>query len=378
MSVKMYKEKFSALLAEAGVSIHTTESQNTESANSHDIIVNNEGLYARTLTHGSLGLGEAYMDGWWDSPRLDDFFYRVLSQELDKKVRSRHWLIESIKARILNPQKYAAYEIGEHHYDMDDDLFALMLDQRMIYSCGYWKDATTLDEAQAAKLDLIFKKLDLKPGMRVLDIGCGWGGAAIYAAENYGVEVVGITVSKHQAEFATKQAGSLPVRFVLADYREFDDTFDCIYSIGMFEHVGYKNYRTYFEKVAQMLNPGGLFLLHTIGSNIPVTHTDKWIEKYIFPNSMLPSASQISAASEGIFVIEDWHNFGVDYDRTLMEWHRNVVQNKDAIINRFGMSFYRMWEYYLLSCAGSFRARKNQLWQVVLSPKGVVGGYRRP
>ncbi len=364
-----YKNKFASLLSKAGVSINGNEP--------YDVIVHNEELFARVLIQGSLGLGEAYMEGWWDSPQLDEFFYRVLSEELDQNVRSRHWLIESIKARILNPQKYAAYEIGEHHYDLDDDLFALMLDQRMIYSCGYWKDATNLDDAQIAKLDLVFKKLDLKPGMRVLDIGCGWGGAAMYAAQKYGVEVLGITVSKQQAAFATANKGSLPVQYILTDYRELDDRFDRIYSIGMFEHVGYKNYRTYFQKVADMLNPDGLFLLHTIGSNVTVTHTDRWIEKYIFPNSMLPSASQISAASEDLFIMEDWHNFGADYDRTLMEWHRNVARNREAITNRFGLSFYRMWEYYLLSCAGSFRARKNQLWQLVLSPKGVPGGYRR-
>ncbi len=364
----VYKDKFGGLLAIAGVAIN--------GGNHYDVNVHNEGLFARALIHGSLGLGEAYMDGWWDAQSLDDFFFRVLSEELDQKVRSRHWLIESIKARLLNPQKYAAYEIGEHHYDLDEDLFALMLDQRMIYSCGYWKDASNLDDAQVAKLDLIFEKLDLKPGMRVLDIGCGWGGAAIHAAETYGVQVTGITVSKRQAEFATQRAGSLPVHFILTDYREYHDTFDCIYSIGMFEHVGYKNYRTYFQKVADMLNPDGLFLLHTIGSNSTVTHTDRWIEKYIFPNSMLPSASQISTASEGIFVIEDWHNFGADYDRTLMEWYNNVSRNKESIIGRFGINFYRMWVYYLLSCAGSFRARKNQLWQVVLSPKGVKGGYK--
>jgi cyclopropane-fatty-acyl-phospholipid synthase len=367
MTANSYKDKFSALLADAGVTINGDAS--------HDVIVHNEGLYPRALIHGSLGLGEAYMEGWWESPRLDEFFFKVLSKELDQKVRSRHWLIESIKARILNPQKYAAYEIGEHHYDLDDDLFALMLDQRMIYSCGYWKGATNLDDAQIAKLDLVFKKLDLKPGMRVLDIGCGWGGAAIHAAENYGVEVVGITVSKQQADFATKRAGSLPVRFLLTDYRELSDRYDCIYSIGMFEHVGYKNYRTYFQKVADMLKPDGLFLLHTIGSNLSVTHTDSWIEKHIFPNSMLPSALQITAASEGLFIVEDWHSFGSHYDRTLMEWHLNVARNRDTITQRFGESFYRMWEYYLLSSAGSFRARKNQLWQIVLSPKGVLGGY---
>lgn len=368
MSASTYKHKFSALLAEAGISINGDKP--------YDIAVHNDDLYARTLTHGSLGLGEAFMDGWWDSPQLDEFFFHVLNEELDQRVKSRHWLIESVKARVLNPQKYDAYEIGEHHYDLDEHLFQLMLDKRMIYSCGYWKTANNLDQAQEAKLDLIFQKLGLKPGMRVLDVGCGWGGAAIYAAEKYGVEVVGITVSKRQADYASSRAGSLPVNFLMTDYRDFHDAFDRIYSIGMFEHVGYKNYRTYFHKVNDLLKPDGLFLLHTIGSNTTVTHTDPWIGKYIFPNSMLPSAAQITSACEDFFVIEDWHNFGTDYDKTLMEWHQNVYRFKEAIIGRFGIRFYRMWEYYLLSCAGSFRARKNQLWQIVLSPNGMLGGYQ--
>ena len=251
-----------------------------------------------------------------------------------------------------------------------------MLDRRMLYSCGYWKDAATLDEAQEAKLDLIFKKLDLQPGMKVLDIGCGWGGAARFAATRYDVEVVGVTVSEEQLKLGKEICKGLPVELRLQDYRSLKEKFDRIFSIGMFEHVGHKNYRKYFQVVKKCLKDNGLFLLHTIGNNRTVTQTDPWINCYIFPCSLIPSAKQISSAFDSLFVLEDWHNFGADYDRTLMEWYRNFHNNWDVIKKDYDEKFYRMWKYYLLCCAGSFRARKNQLWQIVLSERGVPGVYK--
>jgi cyclopropane-fatty-acyl-phospholipid synthase len=245
----------------------------------------------------------------------------------------------------------------------------------MIYSCGYWKDAATLDEAQEAKLDLVCRKLGLQPGMRVLDIGCGWGGTAQFAAERYGVSVVGVTVSAEQAAYARRLCEGLDVEIRLADYRTPDGTFDRVLSIGMFEHVGYKNYAEFMRVVRRRLADDGLFLLHTIGGNRSVKRSDPWTDRYIFPNSMLPSARQIAATIEGTFVLEDWHGFGPDYDRTLIEWHRNVERHWPELEAKYGERFRRMWTYFLLSSAGGFRARKNQLWQLVLSPHGVPGGY---
>jgi cyclopropane-fatty-acyl-phospholipid synthase len=250
-----------------------------------------------------------------------------------------------------------------------------MLDKRMIYSCGYWKYASTLDEAQDAKLDLICRKLDLQPGMRLLDIGCGWGGTAKFVAENYGVDVLGITVSKEQVVLGKEFCRGLPVEIRLQDYRALKGTFDRIVSIGMIEHVGYKNYTTFMNVVRRSLREDGLFLLQTIGGNQRVSGCDPWIERYIFPNSMLPSPGQLSAAIEGLFVLEDWHSFGTDYDRTLMKWFQNFDDNWDELKETYNGRFYRMWKYYLLSCAGSFRARKNQLWQIVFSPEGLPDGY---
>lgn len=342
-----------------------------------DIRVHDDRFYGRVLAQGSLGLGESYMDGWWDCESLDEFFYRILHVDLERKAKQRLRLLDLLKAKLVNLQRPSrAFEIGKRHYDIGNDLYRCMLDKRMIYSCAYWKDASTLDEAQEAKLDLVCRKLDLQPGMRVLDIGCGWGGTAVFAAQHYRVEVLGITVSEEQVRAAHELCGNLPVTIRLQDYRDLEGTFDRIVSIGMFEHVGYKNYRTYMKVMREHLKEDGLFLLQTIGRNRSGTTTDRWISRYIFPNSMLPSARQIGAAVEGLFVLEDWQSLGADYDKTLMGWFRNFQGNWGSLDSHYGERFYRMWKYYLLSCAGSFRARQNQLWQIVLSPRGVQGGYR--
>ncbi len=344
-----------------------------------DIQVHNGNLYQRVLADGSLGLGEAYMDGWWDSAALDGFFSKVLSAGLDMKVRTRTWFFDALRARVFNLQKVSrAFDVGRRHYDIGNDLYQCMLDKRMIYSCGYWKNAATLDEAQEAKLDLVCRKLALKPGMRILDIGCGWGGMARFAAERYQVKVVGITVSKEQAAFAKDFCQGFSIEIRLQDYRSLEGTFDRIVSIGMIEHVGRKNYRAFMKIAGKCLKEGGLFLLQTIGGNQSVLRTDPWIERYIFPNSMLPSLKQLAAAAEGLFVLEDLHNFGADYDKTLMRWYKNFCDSWKTLKKDYDERFYRMWTYYLLCSAGSFRARVNQLWQFVFSPGGIPGGYAVP
>ncbi|MBN1294735.1 MAG: cyclopropane fatty acyl phospholipid synthase [Candidatus Latescibacteria bacterium] len=344
-----------------------------------DIRVINPEFYARVLSGGSLALGESYMDGWWECDALDQFFCNVLKAELDKKVRSKRPMIWSmLRAKITNSQKISrAFQIGEHHYNIGNDLYRHMLDPRMVYSCGYWDNVTNLDQAQEAKLDLICKKIGLKPGQKVLDIGCGWGSFARYAAERYNTEVTGITVSQEQVTLANELCYGLPVHIRLEDYRSLDKEFDHIISVGMFEHVGYKNYRNFMETVHRCLKLNGRFLLHTIGSNISVTSTDPWILKYIFPNSMLPSAKQITAAAEGLFVLRDWHSLGSHYDKTLMSWYDNFVKNWDQIKDKYDEKFYRMWTYYLLICAGSFRANKNQLWQIVFTKIEENSDYKR-
>lgn len=293
-----------------------------------DIKIHKKEFYKRLLSQGSLGLGESYMDGWWDCKKLDEFFYKVIRTNLDEKIRPISLLSFYIKSKIFNRQKKSrALQVAESHYDLGNELYEVMLDPKMAYSCGYWKKSKNLEEAQEAKLDLICKKLNLKPGQKVLDIGCGWGSFAKYAAKKYKVKVVGITISKEQAKLARKRCKGLPVEIRLQDYRDVNEKFDYIVSLGMFEHVGVKNYRKYMEVVHKSLKEGGLFLLHTIGRNKSLTMTDPWIEKYIFPNSMLPSIKQIGGSIEGLFVMEDWHNFGADYDKTLTAWFKNFNRN---------------------------------------------------
>ena len=342
-----------------------------------DMKIHDERLWHRIVSDGSLGLGEAYMDGWWDCAALDDFFTHVLRSGIEREVRSLGSIQLMLKAKLQNLQTpRRATDVAHRHYDLSLDLYRSMLDKQLIYSCGYWNTATDLDMAQEAKLSLICRKLALEPGMRILDIGCGWGGAARYAAETYGVTVKGITISEEQAHIARQTCAGLPVDIEVQDYRSLSGKYDRIMSIGMFEHVGYKNYRTYFEKARELLKPDGLFLLHTIGSNTSRRITDAWIEKYIFPNSMLPSAAQITQALENRFVIEDWHNFGPDYDKTLMCWHANFERQWTSLSGSFDERFRRMWNYYLLSSAATFRVRSSQLWQVLLSPRGIPGGWK--
>jgi cyclopropane-fatty-acyl-phospholipid synthase len=343
-----------------------------------DIQVRDPRLYTRVLTGGSLALGESYVDGWWDSSAVDQFIYKILLADMDKKFSGLSILMDSIKAKIFNMQsRKRAFEVGERHYDIGNELYRAMLDKRMVYSCGYWENAKDLNEAQEAKLDLICSKIGLKPGQQVLDIGCGWGGFAKYAAEKYHVNVCGITISKEQEKIAKGTCCGLPVEIRLQDYRDLNEEYDNIVSIGMFEHVGYKNYREYMNVVDRCLKRDGLFLLHTIGGNTSVNSVESWTNKYIFPNGTIPSAKQITSAAEGLFVIEDWQNIGINYDKTLMAWYDNFRNNWDKISHCYDKRFYRMWTYYLLNSAASFRARKNHVWQIVFSKKGFLKGYKR-
>jgi len=343
-----------------------------------DIQVHHLKFFERILAGGSLALGESYMDGWWSSEALDQLFDRILRERIDKKVKNEKRMLPAVlRAKIINAQSRSkAFIIGKRHYDLGNRLFSIMLDKRMNYSCGFWDSAETLDDAQEAKLDLICRKIHLKPGMSVLDIGCGWGGFARWAAEKYDVKVHGITVSRQQVKFARKYCRRLDIDIELRDYRELKKKYDRIVSIGMFEHVGARNYRAFMKVVYRCLKKDGLFLLHTIAGNTSVKSTDPWINKYIFPNSMLPSAKQIASGAEGLLVLEDWHSFGQFYDQTLMAWYHNFLKGWEKLKDNYDERFYRMWTYYLLSCAGSFRSRRNQLWQIVFSRRGIRGGYK--
>lgn len=359
----------SELLGRAGITINGSSPSDPQ--------IKHPDFFKRVLQEGSLGLGESYMDGWWECERLDMFFSSVLRAGLEKQL-PRHFkdTLRIASARLFNLQsKKRAWIVGKEHYDLGNDLFSRMLDPLMQYSCGYWKKATTLEEAQQDKLQLICDKLQLQPGMRVLDIGCGWGGLAWFMAKNYGVSVVGVTISAEQQKMAQERCLGLDVDIRLQDYRDLNEQFDRIVSVGMFEHVGPKNYKTYFEVADRNLKPDGIFLLHTIGSKRTDNNVDPWINKYIFPNGCLPSVRQIANASEPHFIVEDWHNFDADYDTTLMAWHERFQAAWPEIADNYSERFKRMFSYYLNACAGAFRARDIQLWQVVFS-RGIEHGLR--
>jgi cyclopropane-fatty-acyl-phospholipid synthase len=345
-----------------------------------DIQVFDQAVYDRVLSQGPLGFGEAFMDGLWDCYAMDEMFYRLLKSDIDARLEgwNRLRLLGAIlRQRLINLQSpHRAFQVGEQHYDIGNDIFEAMLDPSMSYSCAYWQHADSLEQAQHDKLDMLCRKLELTPGERLLDIGCGWGGLARHAAQHYGVEVTGITVSREQQKLAQQRCADLAVRIELMDYRDLRGRFDKIVSVGMFEHVGTKNYPTYFATVHNLLKSQGLFLLHTIGRYNTRKTVDRWVDKYIFPNGKLPSAKEIAKVLEGRFLIEDWHNFGQDYDRTLMAWWHNFDRAWPHLQAKYSERFYRMWKYYLLSCAGFFRARQGQLWQLVLSKRHRTLVYR--
>lgn len=343
-----------------------------------DIQVHNPRVYPRTIADGSLGLGEAYMDGDWDCPALDQFFDRVISARLS------HWLgftipllLQFVDARLRNRQnRRRAKAVARVHYDLPIDIFEATFDSRLTGSCAYWKSAQSLEEAQEAKLDLVCRKIGLRSDELVLDIGCGWGAFMGFAAERYRADCIGITISPHQVKYVTERYAGKRVQPVLQDYRDYSGPVaKHIVSINMFEHVGAKNHRAYFEKAHQVIDRNGVFLLHTVWENERYPAIDPWQDKYIFPNGDLPSVGEIATAVEGLFIIEDVQSFGAHYDQTLMAWNGKFQSNRNAIAGKHGERFCRMWEYYLLQNAGAFRARHINAGQFVLSPKGIRGGY---
>ena len=362
--------QFEKMLEPAGIQLNGT--------NAWDIEVHDKNLFPRLARDGTLGLGEAYMDGWWDCPALDEMIDRAFRAGLEDKVRNNsRFLLYLLSCRLLNRQSRArAFQVGEQHYDIGNDVFESMLDSYMNYSCGYWDSAGDLEQAQIAKMQMICAKLKLEPGMQVLDLGCGWGGLSRWMAERHGVDVTGVTVSKEQAQLARERCVGLPVAIEVKDYRDLDGEFDRIASVGMFEHVGQRNYRTFFQKTYSLLKSEGLFLLHTIGASRGGFATDRWIEKYIFPNGVLPPAQVLTERAGAFFTIEDWHNFGADYDPTLMAWHKRFNAAWPQLKAQYGERFKRMFDYYLLVCAGAFRSRENHLWQLMLAKGRLAGGYR--
>ncbi len=355
------KQIVEQLLASGGITVNGNQP--------FDIQVHDDRFYKRALADREVGIGESYMDGWWTSRQLDETVSRLLSVNVREALKLSPSLAKTvILANLTNPQNTnKAYKNASAHYDIGNDLYERMLDPLMIYSCGYWQNAQTLEDSQTAKLDRICKKLHLEKGMTLLDIGCGWGGFSKFAAENYDVKVTGISPAAEQVKLAKQRTKHLEIEILQKDFREITGKYDRIVSIGMLEHVGPKNYQKFFELCNQHLNDDGSMLHHTIGNIRSTKAVDPWTNKYIFPGGVIPSLTQISQAIEGLLIIEDLENFGPDYDKTLVAWYENFKRHYPEIKDKYDQRFYRMWEYYLLSCAGAFRARKLQLWQIVFT-----------
>jgi len=337
----------------------------------HDIQVHDRAFYGRVVRDGRLGLGESYVDGQWDTPSLDELTARLVRAGVKRPVLGWRSGLHLAAARVWNLQsKVRAWQSVERHYDIGNDLYQAMLGETLAYTCAYWKGPGDLDQAQRAKLDLVCRKLGLQRGMKVLDLGCGWGTFARHAAREYGVQVTGYTVSREQVALGTELCRGLPVDLHLADYRTARGTYDAVVSIGLMEHVGPKNHRVYMETVDRCLRPGGIAFVHTIGSNRSQVLIDAWFHRYVFPNAAIPSLAQLGAALDGMFVPEDVHNIGPHYDRTLTAWAENFERAWPMLRVRYGERFRRIWRYYLLSSAGAFRARFLQLYQIVMTRPG--------
>ena len=340
----------------------------------YDIKVLNSAFYDRVLRDGQLGIGESYMDGWWECDAIDEMVEKFINAGLLKDAEKNfRFILNYFKVKLTDIGKPSkAYEVAEKHYDLGNKLFETFLDKRMVYSCAYWKGATNIDEAQENKLDLVCRKLDLKPGMKVLDIGCGWGSWAKYASEKYGVEVIGVTVSKEQASYARDKCRGLPIDIQLKDYREVSGVYDRIVSIAMFEAVGRKYFRTFMEVMERSLKDDGIFVLHSIIGRIPLGPAQStWLNKYIFPNGELSTLAQLSKAVEGLFLEEAHHQLTGQYEKTLEAWYQNFNSNWPQISDAYDERFFRMWKFYLLLSKGVFRSRLIQLWQFVYTKRGI-------
>lgn len=358
--MKNAQEFVNNLLTIAGININ--------GSNPCDIKVLDPKFYQAVIKQGSLGVGEAYMNGWWDSAALDQTVAKVLEAKLETRIKSSDLLFLYFKSKFFNMQsKVHALRVAQQHYDLSNAFYAKMLDPWMQYTSANYSKADNLNQAQENKLDQICKKLQLKPGDHVLELGCGFGGFAKFAAERYGCRVTGYNISKEQVSWARNWTQGLPVEIRQQDYRTATGTYDKALAIGLLEHVGYKNYRTLMQTAYNCLKPNGLFILNNVGGNYSNVTTDPWLEKYIFPGSVMPSPAQFGKAIENLFVLENWENNGLDYDRTCMDWFENFNRNWSEFKDKYDEKFYRMWKYYLLLCAGSFRARKNQNWEVLIS-----------
>lgn len=342
-------------------------------------IIHNPATLKRIAACPELMLGETYMAGEWDTPpgKLLELLDVLMSNFPEVRNRRSNNLLGGLLAKLLRRGNsiMRSYRNVAHHYDVDEWVFRHFLDHDMQYSCAYfYQPDLSIDEAQRAKCEHIMRKLLLQPGQSVLDVGCGWGGLALYLAEHAGVTVTGLTLSREQLRVAQQRAQQRGlqdrVRFLLQDYREHQGQYDRIVSVGMFEHVGQAHYPCYFQQLRRLLHPHGTALLHTIGRFGPPGLTNPWIEKYIFPGGYNPALSQLSAAIEQSGLVScDIEVLRLHYALTLAAWYKRFQVQRAPIAERMGERFCRMWEFYLAACEASFRWRDLVVFQVQLAQR---------
>lgn len=364
MTDKSAESDVRALLARAGVAVG--------GGRPWDIRVGDARFYKRVLTGGSLAAGETYVDGWWESDRLDEFFHRVFKAGLYERLAFDPWSSLRLRARRILDGGLPPRSSGGDGLRrvLGNDLFRAMLGARMSSTCAYWKDARGLDAAEEAKLELVCRKLELKPGLSVLDLGCGWGAFARYAAERHGVSVVGVDIADDQVALGRELCKGLPVALRVQDHREVRGRFDRVVSIGLMEHVPPKEHRASMAAAAQCLKADGIALVHAVARNAAGRARDPWLERTVLPRGAAPSLAGLAGAMEGSFVVEDVHNLGPHYDPTLLAWHENLALRWPELRGKYGDRLYRTLKFCLLSAAGSFRARRAQLFQIVLTRPG--------
>mmetsp|Transcript_2643 Transcript_2643/g.5371 ORF Transcript_2643/g.5371 Transcript_2643/m.5371 type:complete len:414 (+) Transcript_2643:74-1315(+) len=338
------------------------------------------------ITQGNLGVAESYMHGKIKVDPLPFFLTLLNGTALGtrRKEGSDYMVFfmdminlpTALAGRLFNQQtRERSTRVTKQHYDAGNDLYERMLGPSMSYTCAYWRNATTLDEAQTNKFDLIRRKLELQDGMKVADLGMGWGTAAAYMHKHGRVEVTGVSLSEEQVKWAQANLAKTGLKFVWEDYRDHCEnpanvgTYDRVYSIGMLEHVGFKNHATLFKCIKRLLKPDGLAVVHTIGEPDFLPNSDPFLDKYIFPGAVIPALSSVSAAIENDFILEDFQNFGYDYAKTLAVWAVNSEAFFRDNPTAYTPEFQRMWDYYLKMCEALFELRINQLWHFVLSPR---------
>jgi len=335
--------------------------------------LHDRGVERAIVMHPELSLGETYMDGRWSVSQgsLPGFLRLLMDNARNQPPsRARLWLRRITRGIAQRNHAAAARRNAKHHYDVGNDIYRLFLDEDWQYSCAYFpRKDMTLEEAQKAKKRHIASKLLLEPGHKVLDIGCGWGGMALYLAEHTGAQVTGITLADQQAEGANARAADRPtVSFRVQDYRDVRERFDRIVSVGMFEHVGVGFYDAYFSSCRRILSDDGVMLLHSIGRFDGPGSTNPFIAKHIFPGGYIPALSEVLPAAEraGLFVT-DVEILRLHYAETLKHWRERFMANRDRVVELMDERFLRMWEFYLAGSEASFRAGDMMVFQLQLS-----------